>query len=116
MKKQIVLTFLLGAAFGGGISAFYFSGSTSTEVKVLTRTEYKEVQVPQPGTIDVPKYPEHDEEDSIHDADDVGEYESHDEPERSMASDQEPSQEELPEDMPSMAPEEESPGEEPSEN
>ena len=129
MKKQFALTFLLGAICGGGISAFYFSGNTTKEfvpgeVKILTKTEYRDVPVNtssiQNDSREITKFPEHTSpEESIHDADEVGKYDSHEEDEssqmdkfeRSMASEQTPDEEATPETM-----SEPPPIEEPSEN
>ena len=105
MKKQSALTFLLGAIFGGGISAFYFSGTVVREivpgeVKVLTKTEYRDVTAPahsiQNDLREVTKFPDHSPEESVHDADEIGKYESTEGDEasqmekfeRSMASEQ----------------------------
>ncbi len=81
MKKQLVLMFLLGAVFGYGLSAFHFSGKPA-EIKVLTKTEYKEVPVNtfsiQNDSREQTKFPEHQPEDSEHEADEIGKYESRD--------------------------------------
>ncbi len=112
MKKQFALTFLMGAICGGGFTAFYFSGNevkeaVPGEVKVLTRTEYRDMQVNtnshQDNSPEVAKYPEQAPEESPHDSDEVGKYDSPEEDEstqmekfeRSMASDQ-PTEEETP--------------------
>lgn len=128
MKKLFAFTFLMGAICGGGVTAFFFSGSdlkeaVPGEVKVLTRTEYRDVPVStnsiQNDSREVTKYPEQTPEESPHDSDEVGKYDSPEEDEstqmekfeRSMASDQ-PSEEETPSENMYEPP----PLEEPSEN
>lgn len=104
MKKLPVLIFLVGAICGGGVTAAFLHHLCveHTEVKVLTKTEYKEMPnttVIQYDALEVPK-DHQDGLDSNHENDEVGKFDSPAENdnesvsqlekfERSMASEQE---------------------------
>ncbi len=111
MKKRLALTFLLGAATGVGIYAFshnfYHPESRNSEVKVLTKTEYKTIRetIVAPGdSLDNQKYPEVD---SLTEAD----YDENDPSLREVPSEDPESQmEKFERSVASEAPEEAAPG------